>query len=273
MKASYHNGRKNLKEGNANHNDRNFDVTRAPQIDPSLSHLNRYLCVYPGMKFHDAELRFYKENIKPWIDRKNQKRKEQRHKKRMETIEQAYRNKRTQPSELILQIGNGKEHPDDPTDLMECYNELMEYSDKLTNHHCKVLDAALHMDEPGMGPHMHVRCVWLYAEDGVMKIGQGRALEQAGIPLPEPYLLDETGAPVLDQDGHKIPQKPSQYNNRKMTYDRLMRKKWYDVVEGHGYVIDRTPSGATHVSMAAYKARKAEQERQKNRSREQEEKR
>ncbi len=263
MKASYHNGRKNQKEGNANHNDRNFDVTHAPQIDPSLSHLNRYLCVYPDMAFQDAELRFYKENIKPWIDQKNQKRKEQRHKKRMETVEQVYRNKRTQPEELILQIGNGKEHPDDPTDLMECYNELMEYSDKLTQHHCKILDAALHMDEPGMGPHMHVRRVWLYAEDGVLKIGQGKALEQAGIPLPEPYQLDEAGTPVRDPDGQLILQKPSQYNNRKIMYDRLMRKKWYDIVESHGYTIDRTPTNVKHVSLAEYKARKTEQAGQK----------
>ena len=43
MKASYHNGR----VGNPHHNDRTFNLDKAPHIDQSLTPKNRYFCTFP----------------------------------------------------------------------------------------------------------------------------------------------------------------------------------------------------------------------------------
>ena len=72
-------------------------------------------------------------------------------------------------------------------------------------------------------PHIHVRKVWVYEDNGVKKIGQKKSLERAGIELPF-------------QDRPE-----SQYNNRKMTYDRMMREKMYELCKEHGLEVDITP--------------------------------
>lgn len=227
MKASYHNSRK----GNPHHNDRTFDVDKAGHIDKERMKDNKYVCVYPEMKndFASAEKKFYKENFKEYLERHNEKVKKQRNHKRKKNVDDLLKNIRTKPEETIIQIGNINEYPEDRNDMLYIFNELQKYSNKITHHHCKILDAALHMDEST--PHIHLRKVWMYKEDGINMIGQEKALEHAGIPLPNPDL------PV------------SKYNNRKMTYDRMMRQKLYDLCKERGIDIDEVPDKKNQVHL------------------------
>ena len=108
---------------------------------------------------------------------------------------------------------------------MACYKEFDEYRRKYIGRHCKTLDVALHLDEPEGTPHIHERHVWMFVDekDKIVKIGQEEALKHAGIELP-------------------FPDRPqSRTNNRKMTFDAVMREKWYDIVEAHGIEVDRRP--------------------------------
>lgn len=218
MKASYHNSRK---YNNPRHNDRRFDVDKAEHIRKDAMHMNRYSCVYKGMDFESAEVRFYKETFSKYIKQRKELAKKHRHPEREITSEDLRRDIRTRPEETIIQIGDYDETISDYRILLRIFDELQVYSDKVTRGHCKVIDAALHMDEAT--PHIHFRKVWVYEEDGIKKIGQEKALKSAGIERPYP----------------ERPQ--SRRNNRKVTYDRMMREKLYELCFEHGIKIDIIP--------------------------------
>jgi Trp operon repressor len=168
------------------HNDRNFNLDNAKHIDQSKLSENRYY-TYNGdteHSFSEIELDFYTKHFSEMIEEKNQKNNEDRHPGRNKTVEMYYHARNTRPEDMILQIGNMKEHATGE-ELWECavaykdkFNEL--YGDK-----CVILDMALHMDEKT--PHVHIRRVWLAEdENGRECVSQGRALEQLGITAPDP---------------------------------------------------------------------------------------
>ena len=214
MKASYHNGR----VGNTHHNDRTFNLDKAPHIDQSLTPKNRYFCTFPGETFTNAEKKFYKLNFQDWLKQRNEAAVKHRHPERKKTSENLRKEKRTRPEETILQIGDRYNFPDDDgVTLMACYKEFDEYRRKYIGRHCKTLNVALHLDEPEGTPHIHERHVWMFVDekDKIVKIGQEEALKHAGIELP-------------------FPDRPqSRTNNRKMTFDAVMREKWYDIVDDY----------------------------------------
>lgn len=101
-----------------------------------------------------------------------------------------------------------------------------------------LINYAIHHDEAS--PHAHLRgtFVW-YDDDGVAHMGQDEALKRAGIELPDPD------------------KKRGQYNNRKMAFDRMLREWWIEIVEAHGYVIEKEPvKGVEHLTVKEYKAKK-----------------
>lgn len=219
MKVSYHNSRE---FGSARHNDRDFDISKASHIDKDRMRKNKYITIYPGMNFRDTEIRFYKKNFSAYVNDVNERRKKNRHTKEgVLTTEKLRLDKRTKPEETIIQIGDMDEYPDDPNILLRVFNGLQKYSNEITHHHCKILDAAIHMDEST--PHIHIRKVWVYEKDGIKRIGQEESLRRAGIPLPYP----------------DRPQ--SKFNNRKITYDRMMREKMIELCKEHGLKIDAVP--------------------------------
>ena len=78
----------------------------------------------------------------------------------------------------------------------------------------KCLDFALHGDEPGSGLHIHSD--WVY--ESVDKNGNvypciDACLKDNGIELPNPE------------------EPKGRYNNRKMSFDAVVRQKWYDIIE------------------------------------------
>lgn len=236
MKVSYH----TMRTGSAKHNDRSFDISKAKHINPELVSDNRYIKAYKEtaeegpMSFEEVEKRFYINVFTSWLDKRNKKARQQRHKERIKTVDQLLTDYNTRPEEAIYQIGDKDDYPADPKILKDIYMELNKYSRQLVGRHCRVLDVALHMDEAT--PHIHERRVWVYQdpEDKIYKISQSEALKRAGIPLPYP-----------DQPEGKN-------NNRKMTYDRMMREKFIELCRQRGLEIEDNPSRRKHLSKTEY---------------------
>lgn len=235
MRTTTHHGRGRGGKGyGKKHNDRNFDVKQADNIDVELVSKNEYWCIYEGLTFEAAELKFYKEKFGEQLQATNDKYVANRHPERCKTMAQWMKVKQNAPEESHFQIG--KKHDEKgniiedyvkAAELKKVYKEFEEFEKKWNEDHGKpftLLNVALHVDEPGCPDHIQRRKVWHYtAADGTLKIGQERALEAAGVELPNPD------------------KKESRYNNRKMTYDKMMRDKWLELCEKHGIEVEKDP--------------------------------
>lgn len=251
MRATNHHGR----IGTAKHNGRAFDLSRAQHIDPQRGSRNRYW--FAGCKtgkyrtmsptdpefleaFQTSELRFYKQRFGKSLKLQNDRYKAQRHPERCRTMEQVLQTKNRQPVETILQIGDCDDEID-PDVFEECVKEYVDrlrvWSDE--HHRCYFLiNYAIHYDEAS--PHAHLRGTFSWTDEAnVYHMGQDEALKRAGIELPDPN-------------------KPrSQYNNRKMAFDRMLREWWIEIAEAHGYEIEKEPiKGVEALPVKAYKRKK-----------------
>ena len=114
MRASGHNGRTSQK-GNpfkANHNDRDFDTTKASHIDSDKTRDNVIIKTFEAdknMTLEAYEMHLYEVFFKQGQDAKNARYKAQGHSEKMKTVEELYKDKRKCPEERIVQIGKGKE--------------------------------------------------------------------------------------------------------------------------------------------------------------------
>lgn len=89
--------------------------------------------------------------------------------------------------------------------------------------HVHILNWALHMDEGT--PHIQERNVFdCKNQYGELCPQQDKALEELGIPLPDPSKLK------------------SKYNNRKQTFDAMCRELLFDICEKHGLKLERDPA-------------------------------
>ncbi len=204
------------RKGSAAHNGRDFDTTIAGHIDQDRLKRNLYST---EEDFEKVELRYYQEHYEHDLARKNTTYIEQRHPERCKSIDQVYRSPKTKPEEIILQIGDktvqqqiGQQDMEGLTDicLVKYFDWMNEWS--ASHHNClHILTWAIHADETSV--HVHIRRVWDYEHKGCRRIGQNEALKRAGLELP-------------------YPEKPEgKYNNRKITFDKLAREKWLDIVE------------------------------------------
>lgn len=240
MKATMHNGRIT----GAKHNDREFAKEKNfyddGHIDFGKSHENITGQCYPNMSFEQSERKYYEEHFSEALKEVNEGYIRNRHPERCKTMDDWLNSTRTCPEETILQIGNMTEHCS-KNELSRCAAEYMRWLKETTKGHCKVLNFALHMDEAT--PHLQVRKVWQYEDNGILKIGQDKALKALGYELP-------------------FPEKPqSRYNNRKMAFDEVARQKWYDICESHGIEIDREPiAGKKHLHTQEYIAEQLQSE-------------
>ena len=143
------------------------------------------------------------------------------HSDRCKSTDQLYEGRLTRPEEMILQVGTQA----DGIDPAEFAQAVDRYLDKLdewdTAHggHMHILSIALHVDESS--PHLHIRRVWDYTDrDGLCRLGQAKALQAAGVPLPDPN-------------------KPTgRFNNRKMTFDSMARSWWQECCREQGWDIE-----------------------------------
>lgn len=205
--------------GTPKHNDRSFN-----DLPNAQNRVELWTCYGKDISFADAERRFYEEHYSRALELTNQSSLDHRHPERVRTMDQVLSCKRTRPEEVILQIGDMNEAPDFRVFII-CVNDywarLREWN-REHGDHMHILDFAIHRDETTI--HAHMRRVWDYEDaNGIRRIGQNKALEAAGVELPDPS-------------------KPlGRYNNRKITVDQEFRKIWQEVCIEHGLDIETEP--------------------------------
>lgn len=222
MRGTVHNGRAS-KDGaySPKHNDRNFDISKAENIDPTRTEGNWYWQrSREPMTFEEDEKRFYNKYFADSLAARNERYRASRHKERIKTMDEYRTNKRYCPEETILQIGKAGDTVD-PALLKEICKEHINWEIK-TFPNVQVLNAALHVDEQG-APHMHERKVWIaHSADGLI-VGQAKALEEMGIQRPHPE------------------KEKDRYNNPKTTYTAMCREHFLEVCKKHGLEIELEP--------------------------------
>ena len=237
MKLTRHNGRSG-KHGtyNPRHNDRRFDVENSEHIDAERARQNVYWDCYrgftthefrenpeqPDFSFEEIERMYYYEHYGGHVEAQNARNEKTRHTERNRTVEDLLKNNKTCPEESIYQIGTmGESVP--PDTLFSIVNEFYEEFERRFGSHIHILDWALHLDEGT--PHIHERHVFdCENRYGELCPQQEKALEELGIPLPNP-------------------EKPKgRNNNRKQTFDAVCRTILFDIARRHGLHLDQEPS-------------------------------
>lgn len=228
LRASQHSGR----EGSGRHNDRSFlngrsaDWIRehADHIDTSRTTDNQVITWDGQTDIERSERAWYDRTYGPAQEKTNSRYIREGHPDRCKTTDDLYDGKLTRPEEMILQVGNRDARADDQA-FIEALNDYLNRLDEWNQSHgdhMTILSMALHMDETT--PHVHIRRVWDYQDrDGLTRLGQNKALEQAGVELPDP------SKPV------------GRYNNRKMTFDKTARAMWQEACRAHGLEIETEP--------------------------------
>lgn len=225
LRVSQHSGR----QGSAKHNDRSFlrdrsDAWRqehAPHIDTARTEGNVVWTWDGQTDVETSERAWYAEAYQQAQEQTNVRYRREGHADRCKTTDDLYAGRLTRPEEMILQVGD--RHTD--IDLGRLGQALDAYLGRLDewndNHggHMHVLSMALHLDETS--PHVHIRRVWDYADrDGLTRLGQGKALQAAGVPLPDPSKA------------------VGRYNNRKMSFDSMARGWWQEACREQGWDIE-----------------------------------
>lgn len=186
------------------------------------------------------ELTLYYDLFGETWHKQNQKNIREGHKNRCKTMEEWSSSKNYSPVEDILQIGNVDTEKQVPVEVLEkSVKELMEWEEKTLGKNLQHVSIALHLDEAT--PHYHKRDVYVYWDnEGLSHPCVKDALEQAGIPLPDPSKPE------------------SKKNNRKAMYDQMRREAFCDIIEKYlpkDFVLDRTPDPKRrkHMSVDNYK--------------------
>ncbi|MDO4483739.1 MAG: serine/arginine repetitive matrix protein 2 [Clostridia bacterium] len=231
-RVSRHNGRAG-KHGvyNPKHNDRNFDVANAENIDQARTQHNLYWDCRNGLRTHEEQMSGlyptfnqhehdeYERRYGDYIAGQHQRNKKSGHMKRNRTVDDLLKDKRFCPEETVYQIGKEGDCPP-PEVLTAIVTEFFDTLEQKYGSHVHVLDWALHLDETS--PHIHARQVFdITNRYGEVEPKQEKALEQLGIPLPYPN------------------QKPGRDNHRKKTFDNICRELLLDICQAHGVEVER----------------------------------
>lgn len=174
--------------------------------------------------FEEYENLFYEKMFKDQYNQQMERHIKGGHKDRVKTFDDWKKDKRYVPEETQLQVGNKDiQIPRETSEKI--FLEYFKWEQKWGyEHECfQILDMAIHEDETTI--HSQSRRVWfsLNPETGIYEIGQDKALERAGIPLPNPN------------------EPRSRYNNRKMVFDKLAREQFLSICEAHGIDVERVP--------------------------------
>lgn len=212
-RVSVHRGKK----GGTKHNDHDWKDDKDVTV----------VSFHVGDTLTESELNFYRERYAEMVERQNEKYMMKRNYSRCKTVEQIHDAGRYKPTEEIIQYGGFESDVmpsrDEFDTMVAEYVEFKREWSEAHGGHLQVLNYACHHDETT--PHAHVREIWDYEdEDGVIKIGQEKAMEQAGLKLPNP------DKPV------------GRNNNRGMTWTAMCREKWMDICEEHGFEVERVPN-------------------------------
>ena len=233
MKGTRHSGRSGANGVyNPKHNDREFDLDNAEDINSEMTPNNIYWNFYQGFTFHrdrgddwmpfkDVELKFYKDNFSEWLDAQNERHIKGGHRKRVKSMEKIVTSKPWCPEETIYQIGN-IDGTIDYKALVAIVDETMKKIDERFGDYVKTMDWGLHVDE--RTPHIHERHVFFAPDEYGFKMPQQEeACRMMGLALPDEK--DEKG----------------RYNNRKMTFDAQCRSIFLETSKEHGIELDVEP--------------------------------
>ena len=232
-----HNGRVSTTTGavyNRSHNDREFDVSRAENINPDMMRQNIIIhydahnnptiidSTDPNRVSIDAhEHAIYEELFQESLANQHARNNAARHPERNKTVDDLLNHKNYCPEETIFQIGSLRDGYPDPSILMDIFDDFQReligrYGDNL-----HFLDAVLHMDEAV--PHIHIRKVWTYHGKDGLDISQNKALEEMGFERPNPE------------------KSINKWNNAKITFSEMERNLKLRICEDHGLSVEHTP--------------------------------
>ena len=237
MKLTRHNGRAG-KNGayNPKHNDRRFDVANSEHISEERTKKNIYWDCYTGYSsslirqqdkendysFEQVERLYYFEHYADHIQAQNERNEKTRHTERNRAVDDLLTNNKTCPEESIYQIGTVDESVSGEI-LAKIANEFFSEMEEKYGSHVHILDWALHLDEGT--PHIHERHVFdCKNKYGELCPQQEKALEELGIPLPDPD------------------KKKGRNNNRKQTFDTECRKMLFRICEKNNLHLQKEPS-------------------------------
>ncbi|MDE7431853.1 MAG: serine/arginine repetitive matrix protein 2 [Lachnospiraceae bacterium] len=237
MKLTRHNGRAG-KNGayNPKHNDRRFDIGNSEHIDVERARQNIYWDCYTGLSsaltrekdkendysFEKIEQLYYFEHYADHIQAQNERNEKTRHTERNRTVNDLLTNNKTCPEESIYQIGTVDESVSGET-LAKIATEFFAEMEEKFGSHVHILDWALHLDEGT--PHIHERHVFdCENKYGELCPQQEKALEELGIPLPNPD------------------KKKGKNNNRKQTFDAECRKMLFRICAKHNLHLQMEPT-------------------------------
>ncbi|MBR0219161.1 MAG: serine/arginine repetitive matrix protein 2 [Clostridia bacterium] len=232
QRVSRHNGRAG-KHGvyNPKHNDRQFDVTHADNIDKNRTSLSLYWDWQNGLRDHEAnqsgqypsfnqvERDFYEQRYGDYLAGQAARNIKAGHAGRNRTVDDLLADVRICPEETIYQIGKEGDCPP-PDVLLKVMQEFMDTFQERFGKHVHILDWALHLDETS--PHIHARQVFdMENRYGEIEPKQEKALEALSISLPFPE------------------KKSGKMNNRKITFDGICRELLLNICEEHGLDVER----------------------------------
>ena len=234
MRVSRHNGRSGSHGAyNPKHNDREFDLEKAEEIEKEMTRNNLYWnCITEqivrhnelasnALCFTDVEKRYYDLVYMGYVNGQNDRNIKAGHRERCRTTDDLRTNSKTCPEETIYQIGDMNTHAD-PEVLAEIATQFFETIRERYGDHVHILDWALHLDEST--PHIHERHVFdVTNRYGERQPKQEQALKELGFELPDPS------------------KKEGKFNNRKMSYDAECRSLLMEICKEHGLVIEEEP--------------------------------
>ena len=245
-----HNGRVNAKTGKAysrKHNDRQYDVTKAENINESMVIKNIILHYDKDNVPHvidnadenrtsidEHEHTIYQELFGDSLSAQHRRNEAARHPERNKSIDDLLDSKNTCPEETIFQIGSVDDGFPDSSILMEIFEDYQREVIARFGHNIHFLDAALHLDEAV--PHIHVRKVWTYDGKDGLDISQNKALEEMGFERPEP---DKA---------------PNKWNNAKITFSEWERDIKLKLCQKYGLDIELVPKVPGKTSMTKEEA-------------------
>lgn len=236
MRATLHGGRsRNNQAFSDKHNDRNFDVEHASNVNPEDSlKKNVYWDWERGemyrkenqeKSFSEVEKDYYLLNFADAYEKQMEAYERKRQYKYIKPFEDWYRDSKKAPAENVYQIGKTGETVSQKL-FFKVSQRFYELKDAYYKEHgiqADVLDRAWHFDEAV--PHTQERETFWYTDsEGIKKVGQEKSLEQSGVPLPDPS------------------KKPGRYNNRKMTLTKAMRGLWLETCKEFGLEIETEPA-------------------------------
>lgn len=221
------------------HDDRKYSKDLTPDnIIPEKSKDNVYrICWVENepkdtiTSFEDHEKWVYKNFLGQFFEEQNERNKKARHLERVKTIDQFRKMARYCPEEVLWYVGK-KDNSATAEHLEKMAQEQIEWEEK-NYPGLKYLDWAVHVDELG-APHVQARRIWTYDKNGVVAVGQNKALEQMGVELPNPE------------------ESISELNNRKITYTADARAHWIELAEKLGYEIEKKPKEKNGLTLSEW---------------------